>query len=284
TRAYCNAKVHQQEIETNFEFDFVLENHWRGPDTQLDKLRQVRDWISQTLASPGIDQTLLLSTFREPGVLDRSCVEALLRRGQDFSAAIDAHLRALENFGPVDVRSWIGGPEAPLEQFREKLKRCAATADMAPVIARFEALRSEAAQHGLEPILEALTSNRISGDQCGAAFEFAVYSKVLDKQVRAVPLLSRFGRETYEGLRRRFGELDAAMMGLVAQEIAAELCGVRPPEGIGSGPVKNYTEASLLRHEAGKKKKHLPLRQLVTRAANALQTLKPCFLMSPLSV
>ena len=65
---------------------------------------------------------------------------------------------------------------------------------------------------------------------------------------------------------------------------AADLCRVRPPEGIGSGPVRNYTGTRLLRHEANKKRRHIPLRKLVARASNSLQALKPCFLMSPLSV
>ena len=33
-----------------------------------------------------------------------------------------------------------------------------------------------------------------------------------------------------------------------------------------------------------KKKRHIPIRQLVARASNALKALKPCFMMSPLSV
>lgn len=40
----------------------------------------------------------------------------------------------------------------------------------------------------------------------------------------------------------------------------------------------------LLYHETTKKKRHVPIRQLVTRAGNALQAIKPCFMMGPLSV
>jgi very-short-patch-repair endonuclease len=40
----------------------------------------------------------------------------------------------------------------------------------------------------------------------------------------------------------------------------------------------------LIEHELNKKKRHIPIRQLVRRASHALQALKPCFMMSPLSV
>lgn len=48
----------------------------------------------------------------------------------------------------------------------------------------------------------------------------------------------------------------------------------------------NYkdTEMALLLREAAKKRKHLPIRELLDRISNLIFRLKPCFLMSPLSV
>jgi very-short-patch-repair endonuclease len=40
----------------------------------------------------------------------------------------------------------------------------------------------------------------------------------------------------------------------------------------------------LLRREINKQRRHIPIRQLIKRAGNALQALKPCFMMGPLSV
>jgi hypothetical protein len=56
------------------------------------------------------------------------------------------------------------------------------------------------------------------------------------------------------------------------------------PQGNGSGRVADYTELFLLAHEANKKQRHLPLRQLMHRAGRALQALQPCFLMNPLTI
>jgi superfamily I DNA and/or RNA helicase len=53
---------------------------------------------------------------------------------------------------------------------------------------------------------------------------------------------------------------------------------------VSSGYVSQYTDYSLIQHELSKKKRHIPIRQLVQRAADALQALKPCFMMSPQSV
>ena len=96
--------------------------------------------------------------------------------------------------------------------------------------------------------------------------------------------LAAFAHERMEALRERFSKLDLGVLGVTAKEIASNLCRARVPAGAGHGPVRSYSERRLLEHEAGKKQRHIPIRQLVRRAGNALQALKPCFLMSPLSV
>jgi superfamily I DNA and/or RNA helicase len=48
--------------------------------------------------------------------------------------------------------------------------------------------------------------------------------------------------------------------------------------------VGEFTELALILHEIAKKTRHCRIRDLMTRAGTAVQTLKPCFLMSPLSL
>jgi very-short-patch-repair endonuclease len=49
-------------------------------------------------------------------------------------------------------------------------------------------------------------------------------------------------------------------------------------------PAGNAGEMGVVRAEIGKKRRHLPIRRLLERAATAVQKIKPVFLMSPLSV
>lgn len=55
------------------------------------------------------------------------------------------------------------------------------------------------------------------------------------------------------------------------------------PEGNSGGRKSEYTDFALIRNELGKKTKHIPIRQLVNRAGEALLALKPCFMMGPMS-
>ena len=47
---------------------------------------------------------------------------------------------------------------------------------------------------------------------------------------------------------------------------------------------KDYTGLVLIRNELSKKQRHVPVRTLLDRAGPSIQQMKPCFMMSPLSV
>lgn len=68
------------------------------------------------------------------------------------------------------------------------------------------------------------------------------------------------------------------------QYIANKLLSVNLEQGIHIGSKKDYTELSLVSHEAGKKQAHIPLREYLSRSLNTVMSLKPCFMMSPQTV
>ena len=88
---------------------------------------------------------------------------------------------------------------------------------------------------------------------------------------------------TLNDTRQKFSALDREIMALDARRISAKAS--RRPIDIGSdqGPKSGWTELSLIENEVKKKKRHLPLRDLIKRSNKALRSLKPVWLMSPLS-
>jgi very-short-patch-repair endonuclease len=67
-------------------------------------------------------------------------------------------------------------------------------------------------------------------------------------------------------------------------DIAQRLAARSIPKGQFSQRVSDLTEMHLLKNELSKQKRHIPIRKLVERAGRALQALKPCFMMGPMSV
>jgi very-short-patch-repair endonuclease len=98
------------------------------------------------------------------------------------------------------------------------------------------------------------------------------------------PGLERFTGMGQQEARDRFAVLDAETAALQRQRLAEELGKQIVPVGIGSGRRSDFTQRSLIFLEIGKQKRHIPIRQLLDRAGAATQALKPCFMMSPLSV
>jgi very-short-patch-repair endonuclease len=78
--------------------------------------------------------------------------------------------------------------------------------------------------------------------------------------------------------------LDAELLKLNRVLIAHTALQRRPPAGNSVGRVAELTEMGLIRHEVQKQQQHPRIRDLLRRAGMAAQALKPCFMMSPLSV
>ena len=118
------------------------------------------------------------------------------------------------------------------------------------------------------------------------AFLYNFYRSLLKKAFEEFPILENFEKVTYDRAIEDFKNLDKQLLKLNVKRIASE-CMNYPHVDHGNhfgGSAKDRREKALLQAEIGKKKKHLKLRQLISRAPKSLQSLKPCFMMSPLSV
>ncbi|WDD96747.1 DUF3320 domain-containing protein [Thalassomonas actiniarum] len=90
-------------------------------------------------------------------------------------------------------------------------------------------------------------------------------------------VIKRFDRLGHEKFLSDFRQLDADCLGY-AQERLADYIYRSLPKRHAKG------EMEVLMRELGKKNRHLPIRQLLTKAGNAVQQIKPIFMMSPMSI
>jgi very-short-patch-repair endonuclease len=74
----------------------------------------------------------------------------------------------------------------------------------------------------------------------------------------------------------QFTDLDRRLIQLSANSVI-ETCNARRPRNVAG-------VAGIIAREAQKQRRHRPVRQLMSEAAPVIQALKPCFMMSPLSV
>jgi very-short-patch-repair endonuclease len=136
---------------------------------------------------------------------------------------------------------------------------------------------------GLKNLLR-LWDDRVLPCPLATAFDRVFHHALARAAFARHPELERFTGLGQQEARARFATLDAETAILRRQRLADELARQPVPIGIGSGKRSESTDRSLILFEIGKQKRHIPIRQLLDRAGAATQALKPCFMMSPLSV
>ena len=142
--------------------------------------------------------------------------------------------------------------------------------------------RSEAIGLGLMPLIEFLESNDARDENLPGLFERSFRRALLfDIIEKENTLREFFGNEHNERIER-FRQLDERFAKLSRNMIRMRLAsGIPRDELLDDVPRQ---EIGLLKKEIARKTRHIPVRQLIARIPKLLPRLKPCVLMSPLSV
>ena len=147
---------------------------------------------------------------------------------------------------------------------------------------RYFVLAKNASARGLAKLVGALEDGRLApagfADFCGDVFASAMLNQIL----AASPVLCQFDGATHNERIRKFSELDDKYTGLARKIVFAKLAASLPRRR--SGPCPEGTELGLLKRECEKRARQKPVRQLLEQIPTLAPILKPCFLMSPLSV
>ena len=144
-------------------------------------------------------------------------------------------------------------------------------------VVRFNQLEKRAAEAGIPEVAEAAASRPDAARHLTGLFEHACYAAWLDSAFRERPVLAEFDGATHAGIIERFRELDRAQF-RQNQILIAERHWERLPRYQGGG------QLGVLKREFQKKTRHMPVRQLMKKAGRAIQSIKPVYMMSPLSI
>lgn len=135
-----------------------------------------------------------------------------------------------------------------------------------------------ARESGLGELAEGVLSGSLTHQSLVPTFERSYFEALRGVIFAKHPELKRFDGEVHGRLVESFRRLDVERMRLARDQIAYEHASGLPRNGGGIGPL------GVLNGEIAKRRNHLPIRQLLERAAPVIQRIKPVFLMSPLSV
>ena len=132
----------------------------------------------------------------------------------------------------------------------------------------------------LRPFVDLAIKKKVQTDKIALAYKKAFYTQWVDAILRESPTLSYLARVPHDETVKRFKEKDELHFEINKAKIKASLSARRPKLDM----IAQGSSISLLLRESEKKRKQKGIRVLLSEIGELAQTLKPCFLMSPLSV
>ncbi|MBP3886763.1 MAG: DUF559 domain-containing protein, partial [Cellulosilyticum sp.] len=145
----------------------------------------------------------------------------------------------------------------------------------------YRSSREECTSLGLGGFIRQVETQHIDAVQVVPTFLKRFYKLWLDTVLLEYPSVKDFRRRVQEQRIKEFVELDKLQMDIAKARLKERIISMLPDV--------NYMtlargEVGILKRELGKQRKIMPLRKLFKAIPNLLTTLKPCLMMSPLSV
>lgn len=144
----------------------------------------------------------------------------------------------------------------------------------------FSALIKDFKDNNLLDLLELIIANNIPKEDITNVYKKLYYRFWIENIMKSNPMLSKFSRYEQDQYVKTFADIDRRVLEFnrdrMNYSIALKINSLSSDE-------KNE-ELKIIRHEGEKKRRRKSIRQLLDEAGSCIQILKPCFMMSPLSV
>jgi len=130
-------------------------------------------------------------------------------------------------------------------------------------------------------IIKLIKNDKIKADAIVPLFEFNFANNILIEIFDKHEILKNFNSNIYEKNIQLFKELDVQTIDLNKYRVKEILDNQRPDLSISIAPT---SQLGILVHEMNKKRNHKSIRQILKECNDVITDIKPCLLMSPLSI
>jgi very-short-patch-repair endonuclease len=237
----------------------------------------VIEWIGKVRAC-GLSEEAARSLLSADGAKVREDLISVAERAITSSEAENTATAA------VATRYGLTFPGRAREQIREALS---AALDRASDLREFLTLNEahrRLEEAGLRGFLQVVEATDLTPTRYADVLEYVVVRRRAERLHRSRPNLNDSSGVDLSSRRRIFADHDRRKTAHDRFRAHAALSTRRPPAGANIGSPKRWTEMELIDHEKEKEKGFLNVRALLRQAAASFQALKPCFMMSPMSV
>jgi very-short-patch-repair endonuclease/DNA polymerase III delta prime subunit len=274
-------------IENNAIAKEFFDNYYAGIDTDIHDIEQTVKFIEQCFAIPEITDSFGMFLNENFSITWQNFIESRRSVQTSQKALKDLLLKSQEQLSISSSRR-LGDKcleYAPYGDLSSMFAKAIEKEESLDAYIEFNTRFTEAARDLKGILLAIYDREKIDFDTLPLAFEYVIYRSIASKiYSRNHQLLSSTRGLGLEQARAQIKKLDNEILALQQQQLGNMLNKARPFHGIGSGKRSGWTEGALIRNEINKQRGHISIRSLMERAGLSIQKIKPCFLMSPLTV
>ena len=272
---------YEGQLSENTAIEKILGRRFRGTETEPENL-EPEIYIARSVQHRGDDfKSIVLKNLKQGTFEDfRSSFKEYFATWERSRSQLDS----LVKYTGQSPRHFIRGKTA--DEVSRFIQSAIENISDLFLFSRFAKAKQAFEDYGHPSLADALDQNRISFSRLPAICK-ALIARSMAKSIYREngSVLNTFSGSHLEDLRDKLVEQDKAIISETRDVVKNRLARLAaPPPGISSGKKSDYTEWGLLEHEISKKKRFVSVRDLTSRAGNALQELKPCWMMSPLAV
>jgi very-short-patch-repair endonuclease len=252
------------------------------------------DWTALTAYADGASAARMLinqgkisaaTAGKWVGASDRASLASAANDSRDALAALEDAWREWLGAIASDEQQWLGGAaeDADWGALADRLAPLPGQLDSLPDWVDFRSAMLECSKGRLKPYVEIAMGrdgNRLAG-RLAPAFTRHFFRLWAEGAMSGRPSLAAFRGQDHEALIARFRAADIAWIEQTRRRLSGELAAKRPA---GASSAHRQSKLGLLQAEFRKKTRHLPLRKLLHEVGDLVQAMKPCFMMSPLSI
>ena len=257
-------------------------DEWRGNNSNWNSINRFMEWMNEFLKVLG-ERSIIPTVFTR--LADRSvselssCRDAILKCAEETKIALARWADYLgydfaESFG-------VDSPMLNLVSLSEKLELALGRIEAVYEWIDYRRERENCQKLGIQTFTELADKGKLSVGNIAREFDLAYGDAVLRGALREKEILRKFNGDSHSHLIENFKTLDKRLIETTKQYLAATLWERMPHPTLGDPAASSM---NYLTNQLQRKRGIAPVRELMNRVGDLIIKIKPCFMMSPMSV
>ncbi len=250
-------------------------NYWLNEKSDWSLLESLTQWINSLYKDIKEDKTEIINFFAtNPSAKDLETKLALI---ENYFTNYQTQLPILFSFLEINKETQEQIIEKHFDKQKSIITNMLDSFERLSEQITYNQIRKDLVKHKLDWVVDLACNWELADQYLLLYFQQTWFEAILKKAFEERKALAKFNASSHEEIIKKFCELDKEMLKFNRYKLMNSHWAKLPSRNK-SGQV------GILLKEFERKKGHLPIRKLISSAGDVVKTLKPVFMMSPLSI